>query len=285
MRLMRVGVAGRERPAVLHEGVIRDLSGHVGDIDGVFLEGGGVERVARLLDRDADQLPVVPDDTRIGAPIARPHHLLCIGLNYADHARESNMALPDEPIVFSKAPNTLVGPNDDVLLPPGAEKVDWEVELGVVIGSRARYLKDEASARACIAGYVLCNDISERHFQLERGGQWVKGKSCETFNPAGPWLLTRDELEDLSDVSLRLSVNGVVRQNGTTAELVFGVDHLVWYLSQFMVLEPGDLINTGTPAGVGLGFDPPVYLEEGDVIELAADHLGTQRQVCRRAVR
>lgn len=285
MRLMRVGVAGQERPAVLHEGVIRDLSGHVGDIDGVFLEGGGVERVARLLDRDADQLPVVPVDTRIGAPIARPHHLLCIGLNYADHARESNVALPDEPIVFSKAPNTLVGPNDDVLLPPGAEKVDWEVELGVVIGSRARYLKDEASARACIAGYVLCNDISERHFQLERGGQWVKGKSCETFNPAGPWLLTRDELEDLSDVSLRLSVNGVVRQNGTTAELVYGVDHLVWYLSQFMVLEPGDLINTGTPAGVGLGFDPPVYLEEGDVIELAADQLGTQRQVCRRAVR
>jgi 2,4-diketo-3-deoxy-L-fuconate hydrolase len=285
VKLMRVGVAGQERPAVLHEGVIRDLSGHVEEIDGAFLAGGGVERVARLLEREADRLPVVSADTRVGAPIARPHHLLCIGLNYADHARESNMALPEEPIVFSKAPNTLVGPNDDVLLPPGAEKVDWEVELGVVIGSRARYLKDEAAARACIAGYVLCNDVSERHFQLERGGQWVKGKSCETFNPAGPWLITKDELDDLSDVSLTLSVNGVVRQDGTTAELVFGVDHLVWYLSQFMVLEPGDLINTGTPAGVGLGFDPPVYLQEGDVVELSGDHLGTQRQVCRRAVR
>lgn len=285
MKLMRVGAVGQERPAVLHDGIIRDLSGHVDEIDGAFLAGGGVERVARLLEREADRLPAVPEGMRVGAPIARPHHLICIGLNYADHARESNMALPEEPIVFTKAPNTLVGPNDDVLLPPGAGKVDWEVELGVVIGSRARYLADGAAARDCIAGYVLCNDVSERHFQLERGGQWVKGKSFETFNPAGPWLTTKDELDDLSDVALTLSVNGVVRQDGSTADLAFGVDHLVWYLSQFMVLEPGDLINTGTPAGVGLGLDPPVYLEDGDVIELTADHLGAQRQVCRRAAR
>lgn len=283
MRLMRVGVAGQERPAVLHEGVIRDLSGHVGDIDGVFLEGGGVERVARLLDRDADQLPVVPVDTRIGAPIARPHHLLCIGLNYADHARESNVALPDEPIVFSKAPNTLVGPNDDVLLPPGAEKVDWEVELGVVIGSRARYLKDEASARACIAGYVLCNDISERHFQLERGGQWVKGKSCETFNPFGPWLVTPDEVSDVSDLRMTLDLNGERQQDGSTATMIFSPAHIVWYVSQFMVLEPGDLINTGTPPGVGMGQNPPRYLRDGDVVELSIAGMGVQRQAVRPA--
>lgn len=270
---------------MLHEGVVRDLSEHVEEIDGAFLAGGGVDRVARFLTTDAAGLREVPADTRIGAPIARPHHLLCIGLNYADHARESNMALPEEPIVFTKAPNTLVGPDDDVLLPPGAEKVDWEVELGVVIGQRARYLEDEAAARARIAGYVLCNDVSERHYQLERGGQWVKGKSSETFNPAGPWLVTADELDDIIDLPLGLSVNGEVKQDGTTADLVFGVDHLVWYLSQFMVLEPGDLINTGTPAGVGLGFDPPVYLREGDVMELSARGLGSQRQVCRRATR
>ncbi len=284
MKLMRVGERGQERPAVLHEGTVRDLSEHVEEIDGAFLASDGIDRIARLVG-EAERFPEVASGTRIGAPIARPHHLLCIGLNYADHARESGMALPEEPIVFTKAPNTLVGPNDDVLLPPGAEKVDWEVELGVVIGRTARYLEDEAAAHACIAGYVLSNDVSERHYQLERGGQWVKGKSSETFNPAGPWLVTTDELDDISDLSLSLSVNGEVKQAGTTAELVFGVDHLVWYLSQFMVLEPGDLINTGTPAGVGLGFDPPVFLREGDVMELSARGLGSQRQVCRRATR
>ena len=285
MRLMRVGVPGEERPAVLYDGVVRDVSEHVKEVDGAFLASGGPARLADALTGSAAELPEVPGDVRVGPPIARPHHLLCIGLNYADHARESGMELPEEPIVFTKAPNTLVGPNDDVLLPPGAEKVDWEIELGVVIGERARYLEDEDVAGAHIAGYVLCNDVSERHYQLERGGQWVKGKSAETFNPAGPWLVTPDELDDVGDLSLTLSVNGKVRQQGTTANLVFGVEYLVWYLSQFMVLEPGDLINTGTPAGVGLGLDPPVYLTEGDGMELSATGLGTQRQVCRRASR
>lgn len=282
MKLMRVGPLGNERPAVLVDGVIRDLSEHVEDIDGTFLADDGVARVAALLE-DGAQLPEITDSVRIGAPIARPHHLICIGLNYADHARESGMEIPTEPIVFTKAPNTLIGPNDDVLIPPGATKVDWEIEVGVVIGRRARYLADEAAARDCIAGYVLCNDVSERHFQLERGGQWVKGKSFESFNPAGPWLVTADELSDVDDISLTLSVNGTVRQQGTTADLIFGIDHLVWYLSQFMVLEPGDLVNSGTPAGVGLGLKPPVFLEAGDVIELAADHLGSQRQTCAAA--
>lgn len=280
---MRVGAFGEERPAILHDGVIRDLTGVVDDIDGAFLANGGPSQVAQILETGAERLPVVPQGTRIGAPIARPHHLICIGLNYADHARESQMAIPEEPIVFTKAPNTLVGPDDEILLPPGANKVDWEIELGVVIGTRARYLKDESAAADCIAGFVLCNDVSERHFQLERGGQWVKGKSCETFNPAGPWFVTKDALPEVDALPLKLSVNGVVRQDGSTSDLIFGVRHLVWYLSQFMVLEPGDLINTGTPAGVGLGFAPPEFLQEGDVIELAADGLGTQRQVCRRA--
>ncbi len=283
MKLMRVGEAGHETPAVLHEGVIRDTSEHVIDHDAMFFATGGLDRLAGLLESRGHLLPAVAPGTRIGPPIARPHQLLCIGLNYADHARESGAETPTEPIVFTKAPNTMVGPDDDVLLPPGAEKVDWEVEVGIVIGRRARYLSDPSQAGAHIAGFVLCNDVSERHHQLERGGQWVKGKSAETFNPTGPWLVTPDEIEDVDTIGLTLDVNGERRQDGSTSDLIFGIDHLVWYLSQFMVLEPGDLINTGTPAGVGLGMEPPTYLVEGDVMELAADGLGTQRQVCRRA--
>lgn len=284
MKLMRVGPRGQERPAVMVDGVIRDVSAHVTDFDGSFFASDGLARVRTLL-ADPASLPVVEASVRVGAPIARPHQVLCIGLNYADHARESGMEPPGEPIIFNKAPNTVVGPEDDVLLPPGAEKVDWEVELGVVIGKRARYLASEFDAQEHVAGYVLSNDVSERAYQLERGGQWVKGKSAETFNPLGPWVATRDEIADPGSLRLSLRLNGKKVQDGTTSDLIFGLDHIVWYLSQFMVLEPGDLINTGTPAGVGLGFDPPVYLKEDDVMELEAEGLGRQRQVCRRASR
>jgi 2-keto-4-pentenoate hydratase/2-oxohepta-3-ene-1,7-dioic acid hydratase in catechol pathway len=215
---------------------------------------------------------------RIAAPIARPHQILCIGLNYSDHAAETGQAVPAEPILFTKSPNTLIGPNDDVRIPRGSTKTDWEVELGIVIGSRASYLSDEAEAAAAIAGYVVVNDVSERAFQIERSGQWSKGKSAETFNPAGPWLVTPDEITDVLDLSMRLSVNGEVRQNGSTKTMIFSPHFIVHYLSQFMVLEPGDLINTGTPPGVGMGMDPQVWLQPGDVMELSISGLGGQRQ-------
>jgi 2-keto-4-pentenoate hydratase/2-oxohepta-3-ene-1,7-dioic acid hydratase in catechol pathway len=286
MKLLRIGPAGAERPAVLaDDGTVHDASAIAPDDFGPrFLADGAIERLAEAL--AAGQLPALDvAGQRIGAPITRPGKVVCIGLNYADHAAESGMALPEEPVVFFKASNTVVGPGDDVLLPIGGEKTDWEVELGVVIGAPARYLEDESAAEAVIAGYCVSNDVSERAFQLERGGQWVKGKSCETFNPLGPWLVTPDEVGDVGALGMWLEVNGERVQDGTTKTMVFGVPHLVWYLSQFMVLEPGDLINTGTPAGVGLGFDPPRYLREGDVMELSIERLGTQRQVCRRASR
>ena len=215
---------------------------------------------------------------RIGAPIGRPHQILCIGLNYRDHAAETGQAIPAEPILFTKSPNTLVGPNDDVRLPRGATKADWEVELGIVIGARSSYLDNENDARAAIAGYVLVNDVSERAFQMERSGQWSKGKSCETFNPAGPWLATPDEIADVLNLEMTLDVNGRRRQTGSTSTMIFNPYFIVHYLSQFLVLEPGDLINTGTPPGVGMGFSPPVWLHAGDVMELAIENLGTQRQ-------
>jgi 2,4-diketo-3-deoxy-L-fuconate hydrolase len=220
---------------------------------------------------------------RVGAPIARPHQIICIGLNYSDHAAETGQAVPDEPLVFNKAPNTLVGPNDTVYIPRGSTKPDWEVELGVVIGKRCRYLADEDEAADAIAGYVLVNDVSERAFQLERGGQWVRGKSAETFNPCGPYLVTPEEVGDVDNLGMWLDVNGGRRQTGSTATMLFGLTHLVHYLSQFMVLEPGDLINTGTPPGVGIGFTPPIWLQPGDVMELGIDNLGTQRQVVAAA--
>ena len=215
---------------------------------------------------------------RIGAPIARPHQIICVGLNYADHAAETGQAIPAEPILFNKAPNTLIGPDDDVRLPRGSVKTDWEVELGVVIGKRASYLETDEEVRAAIAGYTLVNDVSEREFQNERGGQWVKGKSAETFNPAGPWLATPDEIADVNDLSMWLDVNGVRRQTGSTKTMIFDAHFVVRYISQFMVLEPGDLINTGTPPGVGLGMKPPVYLAKDDVMTLGVQGLGTQRQ-------
>ncbi len=257
------------------EGVARLLPESFGDVDEAFWTGGGVAESARLL--ASGSLPAAADDVRVGAPIARPGKVVCVGLNYRDHANETGAAIPTEPILFMKAPTCVVGPYDDVLIPRGSTKTDWEVELGVVIGSRARYLDSPADAAGLIGGYCLSHDVSEREFQLERGGQWDKGKSCETFNPLGPWLVTPDEVGDPQTLGLRLSVNGVTRQDGTTADMVFSVDHLIWYISQFMVLEPGDLINTGTPAGVSLGHDDVAFLAAGDVVELSIDRLGSQR--------
>jgi 2,4-diketo-3-deoxy-L-fuconate hydrolase len=280
MYLMRVGALGAERTAVrVDDDRYVDVSDVVPDYDERFFAGRGIDRLAPVVTERAAAGETLPlRGQRIGSPIARPHQILCIGLNYSDHAAETGQAVPSEPIVFNKAPNTLVGPNDQVHIPRGSEKTDWEVELGVVVGARCRYLPAEKAARAAIAGYVLVNDVSEREFQLERGGQWVKGKSAETFNPCGPYLVTPDEIPDVRDLDMWLDVNGVRRQKGSTARMLFYPPYLVHYLSQLMVLEPGDLINTGTPPGVGMGFDPPAFLRPGDVMELGIEHLGRQRQ-------
>ncbi len=280
MRFARIGQSGHEVPAVMvTEDSFVDIADLTNDIDGAFLARVDITSLAReVSERVSSGRQVALGDTRVGAPIARPQQVLCIGLNYSDHAKETGMAIPEEPIVFNKAPNTIVGPNDDVIIPRGSLKTDWEVELGVIIGSRARYLTAPEESWAHIAGFTLVNDVSEREFQLERGGQWVKGKSCETFNPCGPWLVTPDEFTDVHDLGMWLDVNGERRQTGSTRTMVFNVPYLVWYLSQFMVLEAGDLINTGTPPGVGLGMTPPRYLAVGDVMELGIDQLGSQRQ-------
>jgi 2-keto-4-pentenoate hydratase/2-oxohepta-3-ene-1,7-dioic acid hydratase in catechol pathway len=277
VKLLRVGAPGDERPCVMREdGTVLDVSTLVDDVDGRFLAGGGPERLRRELEGRSD-LPLVDVETeRVGACVARPPKVVCIGLNYVDHAEESGQAVPGEPVVFLKAPNAVVGPYDDVRIPRGSRKTDWEVELGIVIGREGRYLEDEAAAREVVAGYAVSHDVSEREFQLERGGQWVKGKSCETFNPLGPWLVTADEVEDVQALALSLTLNGETMQSGTTADMIFSAAHVVWYLSQFMVLEPGDLINTGTPAGVGMARQR--YLREGDVTELEVQGLGRQRQ-------
>jgi len=277
VRLLRVGPAGAERPALLVDGTVRDVSNEVGDFDGAFFAGGGLGRL-RALVASADRLPAVDADVRVGPPVSRPGKVVCIGLNYADHAAESGAPLPAEPVVFMKDPGTVVGPYDDVRIPRKSTKTDWEVELGVVIGAQARYLDQVEDAAAVIAGYCVSHDVSERHFQLERGGQWDKGKSCETFNPLGPWLVTADEVPDPQALGLWLRVNDEKRQNGHTTNMIFPVHEVVRYLSQFMVLEPGDVVNTGTPAGVGLGMKPPSYLRAGDVVELGVEGLGHQRQ-------
>jgi 2,4-diketo-3-deoxy-L-fuconate hydrolase len=277
MRLIRYGAPGHERPGVLIPGsdhLAVDISDLTGDIDGAFLEGDGLRRAAAAVE-DSERPRVDLTSERLGAPFARPGAIYAIGLNYRDHATESKMDLPTEPIVFTKATNTVVGPTDPVIMPRGATKLDWEVELGVVVGKRAAYLSSLEDAADHIAGYVAVNDVSERAWQLERGGQWSKGKSFPTANPAGPYLVTPDELPAVDALGLTLQVNGELMQDGSTADIVFGPAYLVWYLSQFLVLEPGDLIDTGTPAGVGMGQDPPRYLVPGDVIELSIPGLGT----------
>lgn len=279
MFLMRLGPIGAERPvARLDDERYIDLSDVVDDFDEAFFGSGGLARIAPLVaQRSANGQDRRFMGERIGAPFARPHQILCIGLNYSDHAAETGQAVPAEPILFTKSPNTLIGPDDDVRIPRGATKPDWEVELGIVVGKRTSYLDTVADAADAIAGYVVVNDVSERAFQLERGGQWSKGKSSETFNPAGPWLVTPDEI-DVSNLRLWLDVNGTRRQTGSTATMIFDPLFIVHHLSQFMVLEPGDLINTGTPPGVGMGFSPQVWLQPGDVVELGIDGLGSQRQ-------
>lgn len=283
MKLLRAGAPGEERPAVRTEdGRLLDLSPVTSDIDGAFLASGGVDRARAEV--AAGSLPELdPDGLRIGAPVARPGKIVCVGLNYRDHAAETGLAIPERPVVFMKDPGTVIGPYDEVLIPRGSVKTDWEVELAVVIGRRARYLDDPEAAQDVIAGYAISHDVSEREFQLEYSPQWDLGKSCETFNPLGPWLVTADEVGDPQDLGLHLSVNGVKRQEGHTSDMIFPVHHIVSYLSRYMVLEPGDVINTGTPAGVALGLPGTPYLRPGDSVELAVAGLGAQRQTFGRA--
>jgi 2,4-diketo-3-deoxy-L-fuconate hydrolase len=280
MYLMRIGPAGSERPVVrIDDTHCVDVADVVTDFDEAFFGSDGLTSLRDIVSERvaAGQVPEFVGE-RIGAPIARPHQILCIGLNYSDHAAETGQPVPSEPILFTKSPNTLVGPNDDVKIPRGSTKLDWEVELGIVIGRRSSYLESVEDARGAIAGFVVVNDVSERAFQIERGGQWSKGKSAETFNPAGPWLVTSDEIDDVLDLRMWLDVNGVRRQDGSTSTMIFDPYFIVHYLSQFLVLEPGDLIDTGTPPGVGMGFQPPVWLQAGDVVELGIEGLGQQRQ-------
>lgn len=285
MKLLRVGTVGAERPALLDEsGTLRDLSGLVPDIDGALLaDDDALARVRAAA--AAGDLPVLDAaGLRTGAPLARIGKVVCIGLNYHDHARETGAPIPTEPILFMKAPDTVVGPDDTVLVPRGSVKTDWEVELAVVIGRTARYLETDEQALAAVAGYAIAHDVSEREFQIERGGQWDKGKNCETFNPLGPWLVTADEVPDPQALGLRLRVNGELKQEGTTADQIFPVAEVVRYLSRFMTLYPGDVINTGTPAGVAMGHpDPKPYLRAGDVVDLEIDGLGHQRQELKDA--
>jgi len=278
VRLIRLGSPGAERPhLLLEDGRVLDVTDHVGDFDAAFFGRGGLQSL-RQIAIDGARSAVPMPETRLGAPVARPAKIVCIGLNYADHAAEAGVPIPPEPIVFLKATNTLVGPNDDVHIPRRSLKTDWEVELGIVIGRTSRYLESDEEALSAIAGYMVCHDVSEREFQLERGGQWDKGKSCETFNPAGPWLVTADEITDPDELDLWLDVNGQRRQTGNTRTMIFGVGEIVRYLSQFMVLDPGDIINTGTPGGVALGRADKPYLRAGDVVELGITGLGRQRQ-------
>jgi 2,4-didehydro-3-deoxy-L-rhamnonate hydrolase len=282
MKLVRFGAPGKEQPGLLtSDGKRVDLSQHFSDWDAGFFRSGGLEELADLLaTKDIREFHFVDESIRHGAPVARPGKVICVGLNYSDHAAESGMEIPKEPILFMKAANTVVGPYDNLIIPRGSKKTDWEVELGVIIGKDARYLSNPDEAKDYIAGYCLTHDVSEREFQLEHGGQWTKGKSCDTFNPLGPFLATKDELPDVKSLAMSLSVNGERRQTGNTSTMIFDVYHLVHYISQFMTLEAGDLLSTGTPPGVGLGMKPPQYLKAGDVVDLSIDGLGAQRQVC-----
>ena len=281
MKFLRYGETGQEKPGLLDaDGNIRDLSAHVSDLSGAVLSP---EALAKLGSLDVNALPKVEGNLRLGPCVAGTGKFICIGLNYADHAAESGMAVPPEPVIFMKATSAIVGPNDDLLIPRGSEKTDWEVELGIVIGKTAKYVSEE-DALDYVAGYCTLHDVSERAFQIERAGQWTKGKSCDTFGPTGPWLVTKDEVADPQDLKMWLTVNGETMQDGSTKTMVYGVRHLVSYLSQFMSLQPGDIISTGTPPGVGMGMKPPRYLKAGDVVELGIEGLGSQKQNVRADV-
>lgn len=278
MKLIRFGTAGNEKPGLELDGVRYDVSHLVEDYTEEFFASDGLKRLSKEFDRRS--AAEVDDGIRMGVPISKPGKIICIGLNYRKHAEESGMEPPAEPVVFFKATSSLTGPFDTIIIPKNSKKTDWEVELAVVIGKRANYVSEE-EALDYIAGYVLHNDVSEREFQLERGGQWVKGKSCDTFSPIGPYLVTRDEIADPNNLGLWLTVNGKRVQDGSTSDFIFNVQEVVSYLSQFMSLMPGDIISTGTPQGVGLGFDPPVFLKDGDVVELGVEGLGTAKQPVR----
>ena len=277
MKLVRYGPAGREKPGIIDsEGKIRDLSRIVDDIDGAMLASGGLAEIKKA---NINRLKVVPGKPRLGPCVGNVRNFIAIGLNYSDHAAEAGMPIPKEPIIFNKAPTSICGPNDSTIIPKASVKLDYEVELGIVIGKRARYL-DRSKAMSAVAGYFTSNDVSERSFQIDRsGGQWNKGKGCETFGPIGPWFVTKDEIKDPQNLDMWLDVNGERRQTGNTKTMIFGVEHLVWYCSQFFVMEPGDIIVTGTPPGVGLGFKPsPKFLQAGDVVTLGIEGLGEQKQ-------
>jgi 2-keto-4-pentenoate hydratase/2-oxohepta-3-ene-1,7-dioic acid hydratase in catechol pathway len=278
MKFARFGAPGAEKPGIVDsDGRIRDLSGVIGDLAGAALDPS---RLAALGKADLSKLPLAPEGARLGPCVAGTGKFICIGLNYSDHAAETGASVPSEPIIFMKATSAICGPNDNVLIPRGSTKTDWEVELGVVIGKTAKYV-GEKDALSHVAGYCVINDVSERAFQTERQGQWTKGKSCDTFGPTGPWLVTADEVPDPQNLGMWLTVNGRKFQDGSTRTMVYGVAHLVSYLSQFMSLHPGDIISTGTPPGVGLGQKPPLFLKDGDVVELGIEGLGTQKQVFR----
>ena len=278
MKLIRFGEKGKEKPGViLNDGSRKDVSGFTKDFDESFFENYGIEKFREWLDDNGQSTPVVSEDVRLGPPVSKPSKIICVGLNYSKHAKESGMALPSEPVIFFKAPSSLSGPNDDIIIPKNSKKTDWEVEIAIVIGKRALYV-EEKDAMNYIAGYVLHNDVSEREFQLEGSGQWVKGKSADSFAPMGPFIATKDEIPDPGKLDLWLKVNGVTMQSSDTSDLIFKISFLVSYISRFMSLLPGDIISTGTPSGVGLGLKPPRYLKPGDVVELGVEGLGTAKQ-------
>lgn len=277
MKLIRFGEPGKEKPGVVLNDKFYDVSAFGEDFNEMFFENDGLKRLQQFVDNNRSSFPAIKEGTRLGSPVARPSKIVCIGLNYADHARETGATPPSEPVIFFKSTTALTGPNDNIVVPKNSKKTDWEVELAVVIGKKASYV-EEKDADDYIAGYVLHNDVSEREFQLDRGGTWDKGKGCDTFAPIGPWLATKDEIADVDNLRLWLTVNGKKMQDGTTANFIFRIPHLISYVSQFMTLLPGDIISTGTPAGVGLGMNPQVYLKEGDVVELGIDGLGASKQ-------
>ena len=279
MKLIRFGEFGKEQPGVHINGVNYDVSSFIKDYDEHFFAGEGLLQLAKIVAEHTTNLPVVANGIRLGSPVARPSKIVCIGLNYAKHAKETNAPIPKEPIIFFKSTTSLGGPNDTITIPKNSIKTDWEVELAFIMGKKASYV-EEAEAMDYVAGFALHNDVSEREFQLERGGTWDKGKGCDTFAPIGPWLVTKDEITDPHNLRLWLKVNDKMMQDSNTDDLIFNIPFLVSYISQFMTLLPGDIVSTGTPAGVGLGFNPPVYLKPGDVVELGIDGLGTSKQTC-----